>query len=275
MLEEKAIRQVSPSLSYMSRLFLVTKKDGGWRPIINLKRLNKLYMVPPHFRMDMPSDVASLLRLGDWAATIDLKDAYFHVPIHHSFRRYLRFGWKGRIYEFLVLPFGICIAPFIFTKLTKPVAAYLRSLGIRCIFYLDDILVMGPSEAECQRNVDCVLLTLRSAGFIINEKKSCLAPRQIFRYLGLVWNTTTGQIELDDAKHRSLITRAQEILRHPSSTTCHQLQVFLGHMTAVIPAVPLVRLPPWGPRLVDNSPRAPRRWGRLTCWLLVAVPWSA
>ena len=242
MLEKGAIRQVSPSLSYMSRLFLVTKKDGGFRPIINLKRLNKLYMIPPHFRMDTPSDVASLLRLGDWAATIDLKDAYFHVAVHHRFRRYLRFGWKGKIYEFLVLPFGICIAPFIFTKLTKPIAAFLRSLGIRCIFYLDDILVIGSSRAECQRNVDCVLLTLRSAGFIINEKKSCLVPHQIFRYLGLVWNTTSGQIELDSVKHRSLVTRAQKILHRPSSTTCHQLQVFLGHMTAVIPAVPLVRL---------------------------------
>ena len=242
MLEKQAIRQVPPSLSYMSRLFLVTKKDGGWRPIINLKRLNKLYMVPPHFRMDMPSDVASLLRLGDWAATIDLKDAYFHLPIHHRYRRYLRFGWKGKIYEFLVLPFGICIAPFIFTKLTKPIAAYLRSRGIRCIFYLDDILVIGSSREECLKNVDCVLSTLRSAGFIINMKKSNLVPSQLFRYLGLIWNTTMGRIELDDVKHRSLVTRAQRILRRPHLVTCHQLQVLLGHLTAAIPAVPLIRL---------------------------------
>ena len=242
MLEKKAIHQIPPSLGCMSRMFVVPKKDGGWRPIINLKWLNKRYMVPPHFRMDMPSDVASLLRLGDWAATIDLKDAYFHLPIHHRFRRFLRFGWRGKIYEYLVLPFGLCVAPFIFTKLTKPIAAFLRSRGIRCVFYLDDILVIGSSREECQQNVNCVLSILRLAGFIINVKKSNLVPCQSFRYLGLIWNTTMGRIELDDVKHQSLVARAGKILRHPRSLTCHQLQVFLGHATSVIPAVPLIRL---------------------------------
>ena len=56
--------------------------------------------------MDTAKDAAALLRPGDWCATIDLKDAYFHAPVNRRFRLFLRLGWRKKFYEFLVLPFG-------------------------------------------------------------------------------------------------------------------------------------------------------------------------
>ena len=99
--------------------FYCPKKDGGNRPIINLKPLNSLFLSLPHFKMDTVKDVASLLQPGDFEAPIDLKDAYFHLPIHPSQRKYLRFIWRGRLYEFLVLPFSLCTASFVFSKITN------------------------------------------------------------------------------------------------------------------------------------------------------------
>ena len=93
------------SRGYYSRIFCVPK-PVRWRPIINLKLLNARYIETPHFRMDTTKDVALLLRPNDWAATIDLKDAYFHVPIDRRSRRFLRFGWRGEFFQFCVLPFG-------------------------------------------------------------------------------------------------------------------------------------------------------------------------
>ena len=55
-------------------MFVIPKKDGGWRPIINLKWLNKTFLDAPRFRMDMVRDAAALLRPCNWAASIDLKD---------------------------------------------------------------------------------------------------------------------------------------------------------------------------------------------------------
>jgi hypothetical protein len=107
-----------PPLSYISPIFLVPKKDGGMRPI-NLKRLNAAYLDTPHFRMEMVEDVCHALRPGDWATSIDLKDAYFHIPLHPSTRKYMRFGWKGRLFQFLVLPFGLSPAPKVFTSITR------------------------------------------------------------------------------------------------------------------------------------------------------------
>ena len=74
LLRKGAIEKVVSSPGYYSRVFVVPKEDGGWRPILNLKRLNKTFLISPPFRMDTAKDVASLLRPGDWTASIDLKD---------------------------------------------------------------------------------------------------------------------------------------------------------------------------------------------------------
>lgn len=240
LLEKGAIEEVSPSPGFYSRVFVVPKKDGGWRPVINLKLLNKQYLDPPSFRMDTAKDVGLLLQESDWAASIDLRDAYFHVSVSRRFHRFMRFGWRKRLYQFLVLPFGLCTAPFVFTMLTKPIVAYLRSKGIRTIFYLDDILVIGSSREECQKHLDFALQLLQDLGFIINWKKSTLIPSQHFRFLGLLWNTTAGTIGLPEEKRLSLIRRASKTLLSPPS--CRDLQVLLGHLTSSIPAVPLIRL---------------------------------
>jgi hypothetical protein len=77
------------------------------RPVINLKRLNAAHLVTPHFRMETPQDVCHTICPGDWVASIDLRDAYFHIPIHAVDRKYLRFGWRGRLFQFCVLPFSL------------------------------------------------------------------------------------------------------------------------------------------------------------------------
>ena len=241
-MRKKAIEEINPSSpSCVSNLFLVTKKDGGFRPIINLKPLNRRYLSPPHFRMDSIKDVASLLRLGDWAASIDLKDAYLHIPIHPASRPFLRFIWRRKLYQFLVLAFGLSTAPFVFTKVTKPIAAYLRARGIRIIFYLDDILVIGATAEECRQNVEIVLNILRLAGFLINEKKSSLSPSQHFLYLGLWWNTASGRVGLEERKLGIMKDLATQLLSTPRPS-CRSIMQLLGLMTSAIPAIPLVRL---------------------------------
>jgi hypothetical protein len=61
-----------PPLSYISSIFLVLKKRGRMRPILNLKKLNAAHLNTPYFWMESVEDVRHALRPGDWAASIDL-----------------------------------------------------------------------------------------------------------------------------------------------------------------------------------------------------------
>ena len=82
---------------------------AGQRPVINLKSLNK-FVYTEHFKMEGIHILRDLLRAGDWMTKVDLKDAYFMVPIHKEDRAFLKFSFKERTYQFKYLPFGLACA---------------------------------------------------------------------------------------------------------------------------------------------------------------------
>ena len=73
-------------------------------------------------------------------ASIDLSEAYFHVPISRRLQRYLAFSAGGKKYKFRAMPFGLNVAPWMFTRLTKGLLSFLRQRGFQVIAYLDDWL---------------------------------------------------------------------------------------------------------------------------------------
>ena len=84
---------------------------------------------------------------GDKMCKIDLKYVYFAIPLSVKSRRYVRFQWKGLLYEFCCLCFGLSPAPLVFTKLLKvPISlSLLRKLIVGIIIYLVDMPLMASS----------------------------------------------------------------------------------------------------------------------------------
>ena len=109
MLAKKAITHVrKPStLGYYSRLFLVPKPMKRWRPVIDLSMLNNHLHVPT-FKMETAESIRKSIRQGEWVTSIDLTDAYFHVPIHPQSQKYLRFQTKKRGFPISGSPFWCC-----------------------------------------------------------------------------------------------------------------------------------------------------------------------
>jgi hypothetical protein len=63
-----------------------------------------------------------------WTTSLDLMDAYFHIPFVPAFRKCLRFVWDNTVYQFRSLPFGISTAPLVFTRVFQTVIAHLHSV---------------------------------------------------------------------------------------------------------------------------------------------------
>jgi hypothetical protein len=118
---KRAIRVVPPEKNqsgFYSRYFLVPKKGGGLRPILDLRALNR-YMRQYSFRMLTHAALIRFVHPGGWFTSIDLRDAYFHIAIYPPHRKYLTFAFQGVTYEYLVLPFGLSLSPRVFVKCTE------------------------------------------------------------------------------------------------------------------------------------------------------------
>ena len=115
---------------FYSRLFLVEKASGGWGPVIDLSHLSEFVQLIP-FKMETVASLLLSVREGDFLASLDLKDAYFQIPIHPSSRKLLRFTSEGTVYQFRALCFGLSTAPQVFTRVFAAVSAWAHSHRIR------------------------------------------------------------------------------------------------------------------------------------------------
>ena len=147
LLSKNAIERVEnvKSLGFYSRLFLVPKPHQRWRPVIDLSRLNTFLLVE-RFKMETPESIRASLIPGEWVSSIDLADAYLHIPIHPNSRKYLRFCHRSQVFQFTSLPFGLATAPQVFTMIVKEVKLMALSRGIRLHQYLDDWLIRAQKQ---------------------------------------------------------------------------------------------------------------------------------
>ena len=172
---------------FPSRIFTVPKSSGGDRLILDVSVLNKSIPCPP-FKMTSHNLVRKIIPPGSWMASIDIRDAYLHIPIHPRFQKFLAFQHGSRCFKFRALPFGLNIAPKIFTAVMKLPLRLLREQGVRIVAYLDDLFLWAPSEAQCLTHVKLTCQTLQRMGFLINVEKSTLVPSQQITWVGVRWD---------------------------------------------------------------------------------------
>ena len=225
-----------PGPGFYSRLFLVEKATGGWRPVIDLSHLNDFIQLTP-FKMETVALVLLFVREGDFLASLDLKDAYFQIPIHGSSRKLLRFMSEGTVYQFKALS----IAPQVFTRVFVAVSAWAHSRGIRLLRYLDDWLVLSSSEKKARQSVQELLSICHTLGIVINEKKSDLVPSQAAKYLGMTIDTGAGKVFPSLARVEKFLSVAERFCAL-ESPPAQLWQVILGHLASLERLVPHGRL---------------------------------
>ncbi|OXA56451.1 Facilitated trehalose transporter Tret1-2 [Folsomia candida] len=179
---------------FVSTVFTVPKPDGTRRPILNLKKLNE-FMESPHFKMETIKTATELISNQCFMAVVDLRDAYHAISISERSQKYLKFRWKGKLYKYTCLPFGLSLAPFLYTKLTKPVVAKLRVQGI---------LLSLPSDKteaiinKCKQAQACKTMTIQKLAELVG---SLVAAVPAVRY-GLLY---TRQFEMEKMANEACV----------------------------------------------------------------------
>ena len=214
--------------------------SGGWRPAISLSHLNEFVHLT-RFMMETVTSVLVSVREGDFLAFLDLKDAYFQIPIHRSSRKLLRFTSEGTVYQFRALCFGLSTAPQVFTRVFAVVSAWAHSHGIRLLRYLDDWLILAFSGREAKHSVWSLFPLCHTLGIVINEKKSDFVPSQTAKYLGMTIDAEAGKVFPSLARVEKFLTVAESFYTM-DAPPAQLWQVVLGHLASLERLVPHGRL---------------------------------
>lgn len=220
---------------FLSNVFIVPKRDGTYRLILNLRQLNE-FVEKHHFKMETLKTALTLVKPNVFFGSIDLKHAYYSVPIAEEFRHYLRFKWKGVVYEYSCLPNGLSTGPRIFTKLLKPMYSALRKLGHTNVAYIDDSLLQSDTREECARNISDTLQLADDLGFTVHKEKSVVIPTQQIIFVGFIICSLTMTIRLPSEKCADIIALCKEILSFPR-ITLRKFAQLIGKCVAAEPGV--------------------------------------
>ena len=172
---------VEPSTSpYASPVVLVTKKDGSPRFCVDYRGLNA-QTVKNSWPIPNINDCLDSLAGGKYFSTLDLASGYNQCEVDEADREKTAFICHKGLFQFRVLPFGLCNAPATFEQLMERVLQGLQ--WERCLVYLDDIISFGSTWEMALFNLQCVFDRLKAANLKMKPKK-CTLFQQSVTFLG-------------------------------------------------------------------------------------------
>ncbi len=195
--------------------FFVGKKDGGLRPCIDYRGLNRI-TVKNLYPLPLMTTAFELLQGATIFTKLDLRNAYHLVRIREGDEWKTAFNTPKGHYEYQVMPFGLVNAPAVFQALINDV---LRDMLDKFVFvYLDDILIFSRCYQEHVQHVRIVLSQLLKNGLFVKLEKSEFHVPTV-SFLGFI--VSSGNVQMDPGK-------IQAVLNWPQSCSVKEVQRFLG-----------------------------------------------
>lgn len=172
---------VEPSTSpWCAPVVLVKKKDGSMRFCVDFRELNKA-TAKDSYPLPRIDDMLDSLTGASWFSTLDLKSGYHQVQMHAEDRPKTAFSYGQGLWQFRVMPFGLCNAPATFQRLMERVLSGLQ--WNTAMIYLDDVICIGWSFQKAYHNVIAVLERFRACGLKLHPKKCNFFQKEV-KFLG-------------------------------------------------------------------------------------------
>jgi hypothetical protein len=206
---------VRRSDSAFSPVLLVKKPDGSWRFCVDYRELNAI-TVKDAYPIPVVDELLDELHGAQFLTKLDLRSGYHHVQMSADDVHKTTFRTQDGLYEFLVMPFGLCNAPATFQALMNDVLRpFLRRF---VLVFFDDILIYSKSWADHLRHLRIVLTELRRHTLFVKRTKRAFAVPSV-AYLS---HTISARgVAMDVAK-------VQAILDWPAPRSPRAVRGFLG-----------------------------------------------
>ena len=207
---------IEPSNSpWASPIVLVTKKDGSVRFCVDYRKVNEL-TCKDAYPLPWIDEILDTLGGAQWFCTMDLASGYWQIKMKECDKPKTAFVTRKGLFQFKVMPFGLCNAPATFQRLMEGVLMGFQ--WEQYLVYLDDIIVFGKTFEETLDRLRWVLNRLKAAGLKLKPSKCRWFQRSV-TYLGHV---VFGEgIKCDPEK-------IEKVQNWPVPKTVLQVREFIG-----------------------------------------------
>lgn len=239
LLESSRIRKTHKGhLIVISPLSVAVQQNGKKRLILDLRYVNQ-HIYKQKFKFEDWRTAINYFGSATYFTKFDLKSGYHHLDIFSEHQPYLGFSWPDSegetcYYMFTVLPFGLSSAPYIFTKLLRPMIRHWREQGISATIFLDDNIDMEKTFETSNRHAKIIRSDVCKSGFVANDGKSIWTPTQTIIWLGLNWNGINGTLAIAPHRIENLTSAIDEILKQ-THVTARTLARIVGQIISTGP----------------------------------------
>lgn len=195
-------------------LTVSVQSNSKKRLILDLRHVNK-HLWKTSVKFEDIRTAMQFINAKSFCFSFDIHSAYHHIDIFEPHTKFLGFAWKYdktiRYFKFLVLPFGLSSACYVFTKVTRPLIKKWRGEGKNILMYLDDGLGSHPDENLCTAMSAQVKQDLILSGFVPKSEKSTWKPIRQLTFLGYVINTDLEILSIPEKRLAKLSATIDEI----------------------------------------------------------------